>query len=140
MGEDGFIAILTGRPVFMIAGYLLGLLTGWVIWRLANQSASEKDASGVRVASVLSAINGETKTEPAEDSEHAPNGKHDAPDDLKLAALEAEIKEAKALLANDPVDYSAVNERLSEVDAAVKRTNGRLKLVLKSIQNEKDSA
>jgi len=116
--------------VLVITAYALGLVTGWVIWRLAKQAPAD-DGSGAGIASVLSAIRRK--------ADFSANGKHDAPDDLKLAALDAEIKEAKAILEADKSERDALSERLADVDAAVKRANGRLKLVLKSIQNLKNN-
>lgn len=117
----------------VVVAYGLGLLTGWVIWRLAKQSAADAGVAGARIASVLSAIGPKANKE-----DFAANGKHDAPDDLKLAALDAEIKEAKAVLEADESELGALHERLTEIDAAVKRANGRLKLVVKSVQNAKN--
>lgn len=65
------------------------------------------------------------------------NGDAGEPLPDKLAALEAELKTAKALLEDKDADDEATAETLSGLDEAIKRANGRLKLIMKSIKKAK---
>lgn len=54
----------------------------------------------------------------------------------KLAALADEISRAKELLEENEADQKANFDLLQDLDEAVKRANGRLKLILKSINRQ----
>ncbi len=55
-----------------------------------------------------------------------------APDDAALSALGAELKAAKDLLEAEEAEAGEVDEALKQLDEAVKRANGRLKLISKA--------
>lgn len=66
----------------------------------------------------------------------AKNGAADdpAPPSMKFGALESELRKAKELLAEADEENGAHRERLSELESALKRANGRLKLVMKAVK------
>ena len=95
-----------------------GLLVGWLIWaREIFKAQAEDDA-------------------PATGDLHAGAAKDIDPSD-KLGLLEAELKEARALLEETESESEAFASLISGVEEAVKRANGRMKLLLKSIKRAK---
>lgn len=104
MGEGWLMHIVADRWFLAGAAYFLGLLTGWLVW------------SGGRLK------DGEAPPEAAR------------PPAERLAALEAELKTIQSLLQEDDAESEAFAEHLGELDDAVKRANGRLKLILKSVK------
>ncbi len=71
-------------------------------------------------------------------SEQAPRApESQAPDLDSLAALAEELAAAKALLNAEEQEGSEFEEALKTLDEAVKRANGRLKLVSKAINPPK---
>ena len=59
------------------------------------------------------------------------------PGEDALTALQAEINAAKEMLQAEEQEDSANDEALRNLDDAVKRANGRLKLIMKSIKRAK---
>ncbi len=53
----------------------------------------------------------------------------------KLDALAAEIEKAKVMLEEQQADHEVNEEILDELDGAVKRANGRLKLILNRLNS-----
>ncbi len=103
---------LSGWIFFGIV-YVLGLGTGWLLWRRSkvNAAAAETDVE------VLS-------------SPGTP------PSPEKLAAFEKELENAKAMLEAEAEDREDLDSALSALDDAIKRANGRLKLVMKSMKSD----
>ena len=64
----------------------------------------------------------------------APTATSGVPDEIKLSALERELKKARQMLDDDALENEAFAELLTGLDEAVKRANGRLKIILKSIK------
>ncbi len=54
-----------------------------------------------------------------------------------LAALAAELKAAKELLEAEEMEASEVADTLKQLDEAIKRANGRLKLITKAVKQAK---
>ncbi len=59
------------------------------------------------------------------------------PDEDGLAALAAELKAAKELLEAEEAEASDVADTLKQLDEAIKRANGRLKLITKAVKQAK---
>jgi len=59
------------------------------------------------------------------------------PDEDSLSALAAELKAAKELLEAEEADSSDVADTLKNLDDAIKRANGRLKLLTKAVKQAK---
>ena len=55
----------------------------------------------------------------------------------KLSALEAEINKAKALLEAETEERAELAAAVASLEEALKRANGRLKLILKSVKRAK---
>ncbi len=113
MGEDWLIGVLTSRWTAAASAYVLGLLTGWVIWGAEKTVVDNIDGD----------LNGDL------------NG--DKPDPAALGALRDELKKAQSLLKAETQDQDGVNETVERLDETIKRANGRLKLILKSVKNKK---
>ncbi|WP_375206450.1 hypothetical protein [Hyphococcus sp.] len=59
------------------------------------------------------------------------------PDADGLEALAAELKAAKELLEAEEAEAAEVAETLKNLDEAIKRANGRLKLITKAVKQAK---
>ena len=59
------------------------------------------------------------------------------PGEDPLSALESEINAAKKLLQSEAEEAGANEETLKNLDAAIKRANGRLKLIAKAVKRAK---
>lgn len=59
------------------------------------------------------------------------------PGEDALSALQSEINVIKELLEQDAAEEAETDEALKRLDEAVKRANGRLKLITKAINREK---
>lgn len=94
-----------------IAAYVFGVATGWLLWYGARNGKS--DASGARA-------NGE----PVSIGSDGP----------RLEAIQREIESARGLLDEDEEAARLVGDELNALDAAIKRTNGRLKVILRAIK------
>lgn len=125
MGEDWLTQALSSRWTIAAAAYLFGLLCGWAIRRGARANAEKADAGG------------DLRRDDAEAMETASESGEDVPASAKLSALEAEIRQARSILEADAEEHDAMSEILRGIDEAVKRANGRLKHVLKSVKNNK---
>lgn len=62
---------------------------------------------------------------------------YDAPDAGRLAALAEELQTARGLLEAEETDAQETEQMLKELDEAVKRANGRLKLLSKTLNPPK---
>lgn len=124
MTEDWLTQALTNRWSLAAVAYLLGAVSGWLFWRAVRSGAEDRD-------------DGDLTIELPEEAEAVPGDKekNGAPASAKLSALEKEIKQAKSILETDAEEHAAMADILSGLDEAVKRANGRLKLILKSIKN-----
>ena len=104
------------------ASYLFGAATGFLIWggrHLWPKSAEARNAEGMRDAESGA-------------GDGSANG--DAPDSMRLGALESELRRARELLDETDADNSDNVERLNDLDTALKRANGRLKLILNAVK------
>lgn len=122
--ESWLTEALSSKWLPVAVAYLLGLLTGYVLW---NAGRSTDDGDDEIIYDV------------EDDDFEGPIVEYDAdaPPSTKLEALEAEIKNAKQLLSENSEEQKTLSEIIGTVDDAVKRANGRLKIVLKSIKRIK---
>lgn len=130
MGEDWLTQALTSRWAIAAAAFFLGVATGWLIWRAVKPGEAGKPVDDRGDLKIDPAEGGETKNG-AEAVQDQDKGKPSS----KLNALEAEIKQAKSILKADAEEHAAITDILTSLDEAVKRANGRLKLVVKSMKN-----
>ncbi|WP_411817334.1 hypothetical protein [Hyphococcus sp. DH-69] len=72
-------------------------------------------------------------------SENGPEAtiKRMAPDGDGLAALASELATAKELLDAEEAETGEMAENLKDLDHAIKRANGRLKLIMKAVKRAK---
>lgn len=83
----------------------------------------------------LGALVGVRMARPArDDGPHAPLLEH-GEDGMEVLA--AELKAAKEMLAAEGADNEAAAETLTALDEAIKRANGRLKLIAKAVKKTK---
>lgn len=59
------------------------------------------------------------------------------PGEDAISALQSEINAARGLLQAEEHDEAAASESLKQLDDAIKRANGRLKLIMKAVKNAK---
>ncbi|MEZ5891905.1 MAG: hypothetical protein R3C58_01970 [Parvularculaceae bacterium] len=84
-------------------------------------------AAGLALGAWLSRAKGEAG-KPAE------TGEPRRPSDADIAAIEAEIRAARQLLEAEEAEAGEAAEALKNLDEAIKRANGRLKLMLKAVE------
>lgn len=113
---------------WLVAGvaFVLGLFAGWMTWGGPWRDQFEIGDGGDRA------------TPGADDGPGDPALAASATPDEKMAAVLAEIHQANALLAESEEMETAMRTELDSLDQAVKRANGRLKLILKSTDRAKD--
>lgn len=135
MGEDWVAQVLSDRWFPAAVAYFLGLFTGWLIWSGARAGAPAEDEA---VSEATGAGDAETKPE-ADNAAPSENKskKSKEPISIKISALESEIKKAREMLAEDAEETAAFTDLISNLDEAVKRANGRLKLIIKSVKRAK---
>lgn len=106
--SEGLGAILDAAPWAPLAvAFLVGFACGWLIWGLrgdANTPSTDVSA-------------------PGEDDERK-----------EIVVLRAELEAARALLNENEDDHEEVGRQLSALDEAVKRANGRLKILLRAVR------
>lgn len=98
--------------VLLAGAFVFGLATGWLVW-------GERRAGPGRIGAQPAA---------------APSPPAGAQTPDALDEIAAEIAAARALLDDSGVEAAALLEALEEVDASVKRANGRLKLLAKAMR------
>ncbi len=100
--------IAVGWPLGL-AGFILGALIGGLMARAKLEETGGGASGGPRL-------------KPGQDS---------------LSALAAELKAAKELLEAEEAEAGEVAETLKNLDEAIKRANGRLKLLTKAVKQAK---
>jgi len=138
MGDSWFAGILNAAWLPVAAAYVFGLVSGWLIWSGARAATAPIDDEGRASGPPLLL---ESDAEPAVES-NAADGAEKAeakangdpcPATMKLGAIESELRRAHDLIAAENGDDDLVEE-ISSLDTALRRANGRLKLLLKSVK------
>jgi len=117
MGEGWLTQILSNRWILAIGAYALGFLTVWLLQSRGWLKIGPRKTPGHPTSKLSDVAAVPERSE-------------------KLDALAAEIEKAKSMLEEQEADREASEEILDELDGAVKRANGRLKLILKSIKRQ----
>lgn len=130
MGDSWLIAFLSSRWVLAALAFALGAAARHYAWpkikqRLAARAASNNPAAPQADESVEAAPN-----------MAADNTEGDKARAEKITALEAELQKAKSMLEAQAEDEGDMMTAIAELDDAVKRANGRLKLMVKSLERE----
>jgi hypothetical protein len=107
--------------IFVGGAYLLGLLTGWFAWCARRSDQNNQQP-------------GETAMTPDQQTKFVPDAVSAS---AKLEALAAEIKNAKVMLHAESEEREELAAAVASLEAALKRANGRLKLILKSVKRAK---
>jgi predicted nucleic acid-binding Zn-ribbon protein len=107
--------------IFVGGAYLLGLLTGWFAWRARRSDQKNQQA-------------GETAMTPDQQTKLVPDAVSAS---TKLEALAEEIKNAKVMLHAESEEREELAAAVASLEEALKRANGRLKLILKSVKRAK---
>lgn len=110
--------LATGWPL-MLVGFGLGLVTQSLITRKSQDEASDGDAFAAETSETLVTETPVIELAPGEDG---------------FAALEVELKKARKLISSDAQDIQETKEALKTLDEAIKRANGRLKLLTKAVR------
>lgn len=117
MGESWLSGVAWGTWALALAIYLFGIASGWLIWGGRRSVPEENELPGAAVEEAASENAGAARPAPS-----------------KLAALESELRKARELLDSTGGESDSVAKELSDLDHAVKRANGRLRLVLRAVQ------
>ncbi len=159
---EAWVASLNIEPwVSTVLVYLLGIATGYLLFggrapATANgEDAIEAIVEGQADTETGDHADGDDKTEApaADDRETAkalfssaktknnkngspPNG-DPAPNSMKLGALESELRKAHEMLASADESQEGYEAQLDALEQALKRANGRLKLVMKAVKKAK---
>ena len=126
--NEGALAEMLESP-WLVAGvaFALGLFAGWMAWGGPWRDKTEAGNGGPGIAPAGADTVGDTALGPS------------ATPDEKLGAILAEIHNAKTLLADAEDAETTMRAELDSLDQAVKRANGRLKLIVKSTDRATDS-
>ncbi|MDZ7628672.1 MAG: hypothetical protein U5J99_09770 [Parvularculaceae bacterium] len=107
--SDRFQAIFETAPwAPLLIALMVGLACGWVIWGLRGASAD------------------------ADDRETSPQT--DGDERKEIVVLRAELEAARALLDDSDVQQDDAVRQLASVDEALKRANGRLKVIQRGLK------
>lgn len=127
MTSDDWILIFENRWLVAGAAFIIGLFFGWMAW--GSKWRDEEAVSELDIDDAATRDHGSRKIE---------DGKV-APADLKIGSLEAELQQIKEMLARSSAADDEYDEELEKLDQAIKRANGRLKLILKSTDRARDA-
>ncbi|MFN3958590.1 MAG: hypothetical protein ACK4NP_01610 [Parvularculaceae bacterium] len=114
MGE-GIGSFLAATPWAPLAiAFLVGLGCGWLIWGIKGEAGG--GAAGASDSALA-----------------APDGM-DRDDRKEIVVLRAELEAARALLDQNDGDQDEIAVQLKLVDEALKRANGRLKVIQRGLK------
>ncbi len=134
MGDDWLSRVGVARWFPIIATFVSGLASGWLIWG-GRSERLRKLKKALHHTGFDAPKDEERASALASDAgESAPSHIDTKPVSIKLRAIEAELEAARKELQYDAKYQDECVELLRELDDAVNRANGKLKLVLKSIK------
>ena len=120
MSGNELTQIFENAWIVGLVAFVLGLFIGWAIWGASST--------------------GETDDHPSERAEPSvKSGDNDTAADPRLGSIEAELEKARGLLSENAEADNAFSDELEALDQAIKRANGRLKLILKAADKAKDA-
>ena len=131
MGSE-FIDNLAASPwAPVLAAYIFGVATGWLIWggHQDDEQAAIRERIRERAAEDPDSVDAD-----AENNGRLLNIDSEAPDAMKYGAIESELRNARELLLEQEEDKVKVEQSLGELDDSIKRANGRLKLLIGAVK------
>lgn len=138
MGEGWISGFVAAPWAPAAAAYIFGIATGWLIWSGRRaKDAAQADETAETAAQLASEKPEPEKREPIiakAKGEEIKNGGDPCPAVMKLGAVESEIRSARELLDESEEEAKAFSQDLSTLDSAIKRANGRLKLILRAVR------
>jgi len=122
MGESWLMQIVSDRWFVAVAAFCLGLLTWWIVWarRQMNNEAAPR----------------ETEAHLQHADTHTQDTLAQSDQQETLDALASELENAQKMLEESQAESDAYSNILGDLDEAVKRANGRLKLIVKAIKRQ----
>ena len=113
---EGNVTIAGWEPwAPVLAALVFGVAIGWLIW-------------GGRRTPVVS-----ERGEPLLDEDHAPSSGDPCPTEMKIGAVESELRSARQLLEKTEDESADLEEDLTGLEKAISRINGRIKVVARSV-------
>ena len=126
MSESWLMQIVSDRWFVAVAAFCLGLLTGWIVWarrQMNNEAAPD--------------IEGHLEHTDTQIQDTPPQYTQNQSDQQEtLDALASELENAQKMLEESQAESDAYSDILGDLDEAVKRANGRLKLIIKAIKRQ----
>ena len=133
--EQVIIDLVAKYWLIVLVSFVLGMLTGWGLAKPSEDDDEDVDVDTVQgEARTEPVMNGDLDTEPPD---------YALFDEVQLTekvkTLEAELANAHQLLADFGDKDSDVEETFTAIEDALKRANGRLKVVINSFKKSKGS-
>lgn len=126
----------------VLAAFIFGAIFGWLIKGLPesdDEDVSVRDRVREKAAFVESDeldgnnhVKGNLEVE--EEGKSFLPIEREAPNGMKLAALESELRKMQELVGDQEAEQNETNNHLVEIDTALKRANGRLKLIIGAVK------
>lgn len=142
MDSQAIMAFVETHAFVALLAFILGALGGWwlrgdAIDRAAQDRVSEDDERQVGDA----ATQAPARAQPAfEEALGAPKMLDGLATRERFAVIEQEVSSLRAALGDaGDEDHAALSKDIDAVDEAVKRANGRLKLVLSQLERKRDA-
>lgn len=117
------------------AAYVFGALTAWLIFGGRDDEEEDTISARDRVrkkAAILQRDVGDMDEDQADRPLFPVNG--DTPEAARIEVLENELRKAQELLFQTETDQKAAEAQLTDLDTALKRANGRLKLLIGTVK------
>lgn len=112
MGE-ALQSLMASTPLAALAiAFLVGLACGWLVWGLRGMSGDSADG----------------------EKPDAAGAEADGDERKEVVVLRAEIEAARALLGQNDAHQDEIAKQLQSVDEALKRANGRLKVIQQGLK------
>ena len=107
--------IATAPAAPLAVAFLVGLACGWLVWGLRGATAAGDDEQKAEIA-------------------RKPGAEAEGDERKEIVVLRAEIEAARALLDQNDPHQDEISKQLQMVDEALKRANGRLKVIQQGLK------
>ena len=109
-----------------VAALIFGVGLGWLLWGGRKSDAAKPDAAE-GASPVAAPVNSEASQAGSASAANARPAE-------SLDAVERELKDARELLEEGEEEMRLFGEEIADLDSAIKRANGRLRLLIKEIR------